>query len=186
MAARSEADPLLLERARGIRLLVLDVDGVLTDGRLYFDRHGDEMKVFHTRDGLGMKAVQRHGIELALITARESSMVRDRAAQLGIQHVYQGREDKWDACRELLAATGIKEREMCYAGDDLLDLAVLRRAGLSVAPADAHPAVRERVDWVTSLGGGRGAVREICDLLLAAHGAMQALIDEALAGNAEG
>ncbi|MDX1380009.1 MAG: phenylphosphate carboxylase subunit delta, partial [Xanthomonadales bacterium] len=90
----ADIDPLLLERAHGIRLLVLDVDGVLTDGRLYFDSHGSEMKAFHTRDGLGMKAVQEHGIALALITARESSMVRDRAAQLGVEHVYQGREDK--------------------------------------------------------------------------------------------
>lgn len=162
--------PELLERAARIRLLALDVDGVLTDGRLYFDQKGNELKAFFTRDGLGMKALQRYGIQVALITGRQSRMVADRAAQLDIAHVYQGRDDKLNALRELVSDSGVEEAAICYAGDDLIDLPVLERVGLSVAPADAAPQVRERVHWVTSAGGGRGAVREICDLILAAQG----------------
>ena len=166
---RSGYDPLLLERARRIRLLALDVDGVLTDGRIYFDDRGGEIKAFSTRDGLGMRLLADHGVTLALITARQSEIVARRAANLGIEHVYQGRNNKLDAFNHLLAETGLDEAQACYAGDDWLDIPVLDRAGLSVAVADADPVVRGRVHWVTTRPGGHGAVREICDLLLAAQ-----------------
>lgn len=170
--------PELRERAAAIEMLVLDVDGVLTDGRLYYDQHGNEMKAFCTRDGLGIKALQHFGITLALITGRQSQIVANRAAELGIKHVHQGRDDKLNALRELMSETGMDERTICYAGDDWIDLPVLERVRLSVAPADAAPLVRERVHWVTPAGGGQGAVREICDFILAAKGLEERLHKE--------
>jgi len=173
----SGTDPLLIERAARVRMLVLDVDGVLTDGRLYFDNQGNEMKAFCTRDGLGMKALQRQGTLLALITGRRSKIVENRAAQLGVDHVYQGRDDKLNAFNELLSETGMDEEQVCYAGDDWIDIPVLDRVGLSVTVPDADPVVRGRVHWITSRGGGHGAVREICDLILAARGLDRLVLD---------
>jgi len=177
----SAYDALLLERAAGIRALVLDVDGVLTDGQLYFDNQGNEMKAFSTRDGLGMRALQQQGLLLALITGRQSQIVAHRAASLGIQHVYQGRNDKLNAFHELLAATGIRAAETCYAGDDWVDIPVLDRVGLAVTVADADAVVKNHAHWVTERPGGRGAVREICDLILAARGLDQQVLDGILA-----
>jgi len=174
-------DPLLLERAARIRALVLDVDGVLTDGQLYFDNQGNEMKAFSTRDGLGMRAVQQCGMVLALITGRQSQIVAHRAANLGIEHVYQGRNDKLNAFHDLLAETGFEASEVCYAGDDWVDIPVLDRVGLAVTVADADAVIKSRVHWVTSKPGGRGAVREICDLILAARGLDQQVLDGILA-----
>lgn len=161
-------------------MLVLDVDGVLTDGSLYFDNMGNEMKVFSTRDGLGLRCLQLCGIEVALITGRQSEIVDLRAAQLGIRHVYQGRRDKLNALIQLLEKTGIDEQQVCYAGDDWIDLPVLERVGLAVTVADADKIVKDRVHWVTSGRGGKGAVREICDLILAAQGLDQKVFDEIL------
>jgi len=177
---KSGFDPLLLEKAAQIQLLVLDVDGVLTDGSLYFDNDGNEMKAFSTRDGLGMRLLQRHGIELALITGRKSDIVARRAEQLGIRHVYQGRNDKLQAFTELLDTTGFEERAVCFAGDDWIDLPVLERVGLAVTVADADQVVQSRVHWVTSRNGGKGAVREICNLILAAQGLDGRALDEIL------
>ncbi|MDX1556066.1 MAG: 3-deoxy-manno-octulosonate-8-phosphatase KdsC [Xanthomonadales bacterium] len=168
------------ERAARIRLLALDVDGVLTDGRLWFDQTGNELKAFYTRDGLGLKALLRFGVAVALITGRTSRMVDDRAAQLGIQHVYQGRDDKLNALEELMSETGVEAGDICYVGDDWIDLPVLERVGLSVSPSDAAPLVRERVHWVTAAKGGLGAVREVCDFILAAQGHDQQLMRELL------
>lgn len=165
----SDFDPLLLERAAKIRLLALDVDGILTDGRLYFDNTGNEMKAFSTRDGLGMRLLADQGIDLALITARSSEIVKTRAANLGITRIYQGSAHKLDAFHDLLSATGLDAEQVCYAGDDWLDLPILDRAGLSVTVADGDPVVKQRVHWVTTRPGGHGAVREICDLILAAQ-----------------
>jgi 3-deoxy-D-manno-octulosonate 8-phosphate phosphatase (KDO 8-P phosphatase) len=170
--------PGLLEKAARVRLLVLDVDGVLTDGNLYFDNNGNELKAFSTRDGFGIRCLQRHGIESALITGRQSKIVEDRARQLGIRNVYQGRNDKLAAFAELLEATGIEAGRVCYAGDDWLDLPVLERVGLSVTVADADTVVKSRVHWVTSRAGGHGAVREICDLIMAAGGLDKLVFDE--------
>jgi 3-deoxy-D-manno-octulosonate 8-phosphate phosphatase (KDO 8-P phosphatase) len=173
-------DPLLRERAAKIRLLALDVDGVLTDGKIYFDTAGNELKAFYTPDGLGLKALQRAGIELAVITGRSSPMVSQRAGQLQIEHVYQGQDDKLAAYMDLLAKTGVEEDEVCYAGDDWIDLPVLLRVGLAVAVPDADREVRNRVHWVTSRAGGAGAVREICDLILDAQGHTQRLLRKVL------
>jgi len=166
----SEFDDLLIERASRIQMLVLDVDGVLTDGRLYFDNQGNEMKAFCTRDGLGIRALLNCGIVLGIITGRTSEIVAHRAAQLGIQHVYQGRADKMNAFNELLSDTGMDEQDTCYAGDDWIDIPVLDRVGLSVTVPEADTLVQSRAHWVTSRPGGNGAVREICDLILGARG----------------
>jgi 3-deoxy-D-manno-octulosonate 8-phosphate phosphatase (KDO 8-P phosphatase) len=170
-------DPLLVERAARIRALVLDVDGVLTDGRLYFDNQGNELKAFSTRDGLGMRALQSQGTLLALITGRQSEIVSRRAANLGIEHVYQGRHDKLDALNELLAATGVEEQQVCYAGDDWIDIPVLNRVGLAVTVPDADSVVKSHAHWITPRAGGRGAVRDICDLILAARGLDRVVLD---------
>jgi len=171
-------DPLLLERAARIQLLALDVDGVLTDGRLHYDSAGNETKSFSTRDGLGMRLLALNGVELALITARSSGIVSRRAAELGIEHLYQDSIKKLDAFHELLAKTGLDAEQVCYVGDDWLDIPVLDRAGLAVTVADGDPVVKKRVHFVTERPGGHGAVREICDLILAARG----LDDAALQG----
>ena len=177
----STMDPALRERAEKIRMLVLDVDGVLTDGRLYFDNAGNEMKAFNTRDGLGIRALQRCGIEIAVITGRKSKIVSQRMAQLDVQHVYQGRVDKLNAFTHLLEATSFDAEQVCYAGDDWIDLPVLLRAGLAVSVADADELVKERVHWVTQRNGGEGAVREICNLILAAQGKDKIILDKILA-----
>jgi 3-deoxy-D-manno-octulosonate 8-phosphate phosphatase (KDO 8-P phosphatase) len=169
-------DSLLIEKAGRIRMLVLDVDGVLTDGRLYFDNQGNEMKAFCTRDGLGMRALLNCGIVLAFITGRQSEIVTHRAAQLGVKYVYQGRIDKLNAFNELLSDTGMEEENICYAGDDWIDIPVLDRVGLSVTVPDADILVKNRVHWVTSRHGGNGAVREICDLILGARGLDQQVL----------
>jgi 3-deoxy-D-manno-octulosonate 8-phosphate phosphatase (KDO 8-P phosphatase) len=175
---KNDFDPLLLERAALVRMLVLDVDGVLTDGSLYFDNNGKEMKAFSARDGVGLRCLQACGIELALITGRRSEIVSSRADQLGIRHVYQGCKDKLDAFNHLLEKTGIEKQQVCYAGDDWIDLPVLDQVGLAVTVIDADKIVRNRVHWVTSRGGGKGAVREICNLILAAQGLDQKVFDE--------
>ena len=174
-------DAALQERASKIRMLVLDVDGVLTDGKLFFDHAGNEMKAFHTRDGLGMKALQRSGIEVAVITGRKSEAVAHRMAQLGIEHVYQGREDKLNAFLHLLNATGLDPHQVCFAGDDWIDLPVLLRAGLAVSVADAEERVRESAHYITSRNGGDGAVREICNMILSAQGKDKDILDQILA-----
>ena len=174
-------DAALKERASKICMLILDVDGVLTDGKLYFDHAGNEMKAFNTRDGMGMKALQKVGIEVAVITGRKSEAVAQRMAQLGIQHVYQGREDKLDAFLDLLEKTGLDAQQTCFAGDDWIDLPVLMRVGLAVSVADAEERVKQQAHWITSRNGGDGAVREICNLILSAQEKEQIILDEILA-----
>jgi len=174
-------DAALRERASKIRMLILDVDGVLTDGKLYFDHAGNEMKAFNTRDGMGMKALQKVGIEVAVITGRKSEAVTQRMAQLGIKHVYQGREDKLDAFLDLLKITGLDAQQTCFAGDDWIDLPVLLRTGLAVSVADAEDRVKQQAHWITRRNGGDGAVREICNLILAAQEKDRIILDEILA-----
>jgi 3-deoxy-D-manno-octulosonate 8-phosphate phosphatase (KDO 8-P phosphatase) len=160
----------VLERARRIRLLVLDVDGVLTDGRLHISAAGEEIKVFHVRDGSGLVAVQRAGITVAIISGRDSAAVTRRAAELGIRHLRQGVSDKGAELERLLAELGVAAQDTACVGDDTPDLPMLQRAGLAVAVADAHPALRESAHWTTTSNGGQGAVREVCDLLLSTRG----------------
>jgi len=159
----------VLERARRIRLLVLDVDGVLTDGRLYLSASGEEFKVFHVRDGSGIVAVRRAGIEVAIISGRDCGAVVRRAAELGIRHVHQGVADKGAELDALLGGLGIAAEETACVGDDTPDAPLLQRAGLAIGVADAHPALLAAAHWVTQAKGGRGAVREACDLLLSAR-----------------
>jgi 3-deoxy-D-manno-octulosonate 8-phosphate phosphatase (KDO 8-P phosphatase) len=159
----------LLERARRIRLLVLDVDGVLTDGRIYMSPAGEELKVFHVRDGSGLVALQRAGVAVAIISGRESEAVSRRATELGIRHVRQGVADKATELAALLRELGVAPAETACVGDDTPDLPMLQAAGLAVAVADAHAALGPVVHWVTSAPGGVGAVREVCDLLISAR-----------------
>ena len=176
----TEFDPMLLERASRIKLLALDVDGVLSDGKIYFDSAGNELKSFYTRDGLGMRALLRCGIRLAIITGRESSIVTQRASQLGIEFVYQGSVDKLTAYMDLLEKSGVGEDQVCYAGDDWIDLPVLQRVGLAVTVPAADRVVKDQVHMVTDSEGGEGAVREICNLILKAQGLDQPLLQEIL------
>ena len=158
----------MLKRAASIRLLVLDVDGVLTDGRLYLTEDGSEFKAFHVRDGLGVERLQDSGIRVALVTGRQSRLVARRADELGITEVRQGCSDKAAALRELCESMGIDLAFAAHMGDDLPDLPPMQLAGLGIAVADAHPQVIAAADWVTRRGGGQGAVREMCDLILQA------------------
>jgi 3-deoxy-D-manno-octulosonate 8-phosphate phosphatase (KDO 8-P phosphatase) len=158
----------VLERARRIRLLVLDVDGVLTDGRLFISPAGEEFKAFHVRDGSGLVALQRAGVTVAIISGRDSAAVNRRAAELGIRHTRQGVADKGAELATLLHELGIAASETACVGDDTPDLPMLRAAGLAVAVADAHPAAKDEAHWITPSPGGHGAVREVCDLLLSA------------------
>ena len=157
------------ERASRIRLAVFDVDGVLTDGRLIYSDDGRELKAFHVRDGLGLKRLIANGIEVAIITSRMSHMVTERTAELGIAHVYQGQQDKLACFEQLIHALKLEPDQTSYCGDDLPDLRVMAHVGLSIAVANAHPSVLDRAHWHTRLNGGEGAVREVCDLLLAAQ-----------------
>lgn len=155
--------------AARVRLLVLDVDGVLTDGQLHFDAEGREFKTFHVRDGYGIRQVMAAGIAVAVISGRASQATAARLAELGVMHAHLGCDDKAAALASLLATLGIPEDDMACVGDDVPDLPVMARAGLSVAVADAHPRVLAIAHWRTALPGGRGAVREVCDLLLDAR-----------------
>lgn len=153
-------------RLAGIRLLLLDVDGVMTDGRIIYDDRGGETKAFDVKDGHGIKLLQRAGIRVGIITGRQSPVVDRRAAELGIDLVYQGAKDKLVPFREVLHKTGLDCAAVAYVGDDLVDLPILRQVGFAATVADAHDEVRPHVHYVTTRPGGHGAVREICDLLL--------------------
>lgn len=155
--------------AAQIRLLVLDVDGVLTDGRLYYDANGHETKSFHVRDGYGIQRVLAAGLLVAVISGRSSGAAAARLAELRVPHVFLGRNDKLRVLAELLAELGVPMASVACIGDDVTDLPIMRAAGLGITVADAHPDVLVAADWITGAVGGQGAVREVCDLLLAAR-----------------
>lgn len=154
--------------AAPIRLIISDVDGVMTDGRIIYDNSGVETKCFHVRDGLGIKLWQRAGYHFAIITSRTSDVVRLRAAELGISTVRQGVSDKWTAAVEILATLGVTPEQTCYVGDDLPDLSVMRRVALPVSVGDGAEDVRQAAQWTTRLDGGHGAIREVIERLLKA------------------
>jgi 3-deoxy-D-manno-octulosonate 8-phosphate phosphatase (KDO 8-P phosphatase) len=154
-------------RARRTRLLVLDVDGVLTDAGMYYSESGDEWKKFNTRDGHGIATALAAGIAVAIVTREQSAIVTRRAAKLGIEIVHQGVLDKLPVVQRIAQERGVSGEETCYIGDDLGDLQSMRWVGLAVAVADAVPQIRQAAHFVTRLGGGQGAVREVCDLILA-------------------
>ncbi len=167
----------IIEKAREVRLVIFDVDGVLTDGSLFFGDDGQEYKAFHSRDGHGMKMLQKSGVPIGIITGRTSKVVEHRMNNLGIEHVYQGKLDKLPAFEELCAKLGVTPEQVAYVGDDVVDLPILRRVGLAVAVQDAHPLVKQHAHWTSEHGGGRGAARDLCELILSAQGNL----DDALA-----
>ena len=167
---RSAAWQAVLGRARQVRLLLLDVDGVLTDGTITYGTDGLETKSFHTKDGLGLKLLQESGVAAGIITARASEAVLRRATELGFAHVIQGVTDKLSAFEGILRETGLRPPQAAYMGDDWMDLPLLNRVGFAAAPADGMAEVLQRVHYTAERPGGRGAVREVCDLILEAQG----------------
>ncbi len=167
----------VITRAKKIRLLILDVDGVLSDGKLYFSNNGDEIKAFNSLDGHGIKMLQNSGVSVAIITGRTSKIVEKRAENLGIKHLIQGREDKLNAMHELLANKNLHNEEIAHMGDDYPDLPLIRRVGLGLTTANAHWVIKQHSHWQSQYNGGEGAVREACDLIMCA----QDSFDDALA-----
>jgi 3-deoxy-D-manno-octulosonate 8-phosphate phosphatase (KDO 8-P phosphatase) len=177
----SEVSSATLERARRVRLMIFDVDGVLTDGRLWYGPAGEALKAFHTLDGHGIKMLAQSGVAPAILSGRRSQAVAQRAVELGIGHVLQGIEDKRSAYAALLAQLGVQAEETGYVGDDVVDLPVLLRCGFACAPREAPQAVRQRVHYVCESPAGAGAVREICELLMHAQGSLEAALARYLA-----
>jgi len=163
----------ILERAKNIKLIAFDVDGVLTDGSLFYGEQGEEYKAFHSKDGLGMKLLMRTGVQIGIITARESQLVRHRMESLGIEHLYQGRLDKLNAFDDLLKKLGLSYEQTSFVGDDVVDLPVMNKVGLSITVSDAHPMVIEQAHWQTPAAGGRGAARQACELIMQAQGTLE-------------
>ena len=170
-------DRRLQEKAKAIRLIVMDVDGVLTDGRIFYSAEGVESEAFFVRDGFGLRMAQQAGLLAAIVTGRASGAVAHRARELGITEIHQGALNKLDVYEMLLQRYGLTDEAVAYVGDDLNDLPVLGRAGLSAAPADADPEVRTRVAFVTTQAGGRGAIREVIDLILKAQGRWEEFVE---------
>ncbi|MDR0806556.1 MAG: 3-deoxy-manno-octulosonate-8-phosphatase KdsC [Enterobacteriaceae bacterium] len=159
----------IFQRAANIRLLICDVDGVLSDGLIYMGNQGEELKSFNVRDGYGIRCLITSGIEVAIITGRSARLVEDRAKTLGISHLYQGQSDKLIAFSKIISDLSLSPEQVAYIGDDLIDLPVMQKVGLAVAVADAHPLLIPKAHYVTQIAGGRGAVRELCDLILQAQ-----------------
>jgi len=178
MKATLMIEKTVLKKAKLIKLFVCDVDGILTDGKLYFSATGDTMKAYHVLDGLGLKLLKTHGVEVAIITSRQSEMVATRMEQLGIEHVYQGQRNKTIAFDQLISKLHLDPIQVAYAGDDLPDLALIRRVGLGITIPNAHPIIQRYADWMTIKSGGDGAVREICDLILKAQGKEPAVLEQ--------
>lgn len=162
------------EKAARIRLVIFDVDGVLTDGSLYIGDDGQEYKAFNSKDGHGMVMLQHSGVQIGIITGRTSEVVRIRMESLGIAHVYQGKREKRPAYEEIKAASGLGDEVIAYVGDDVVDLPVMTRVGLAIAVQDAHPLTKRHAHWTTPSGGGRGAAREVCELIMEAQGTLDA------------
>jgi len=169
-----------IEKAKDIKLIILDVDGVLTDGSLYFDNTGGEYKAFNSKDGHGIRLLLENNIEVALITGRTSELLKHRAANLKLNPdlIYQGYRNKLIAYADLLKKTDYKKHQIAYVGDDVIDLPIMSQVGFSIAVNDANWFVKENCDWVTDLAGGKGAVREVCEFLLDAQGKLDKLYND--------
>ncbi|MFI3245754.1 MAG: 3-deoxy-manno-octulosonate-8-phosphatase KdsC [Ferrimonas sp.] len=165
-------DASVMARAAQIKLLMCDIDGVFSDGRIYLGNQGEELKAFHTRDGFGIKAARQAGIEIAVITGRSSQIVQQRMTALGVKYIIQGCADKHAAYVQIRQQLALDAEHCAYIGDDLVDLPVMQQVGLSVAVQDAHPALLPHAHYQTQIRGGHGAVRELCDLLLQAQGTL--------------
>jgi 3-deoxy-D-manno-octulosonate 8-phosphate phosphatase (KDO 8-P phosphatase) len=172
--------PDALERARRIRLMIFDVDGVLTDGRLWYGSDGRELKAFHSFDGLGVKLLAQNGVRCAILSGRDSPAVASRAKELGIEHVMQGIDDKRKGFRRLLARAKLKAAATGYMGDDLVDIPVLTRCGFACAPHEAPEAVRRSAHYIASSAAGAGAVRDVCEFILRAQGKLEGALREFL------
>ncbi len=164
-----------LKTAKDIKLVVFDVDGVLTDGKLFLGENGNEYKAFHVQDGLGLVLLLQNGFEVAVITARTSNIVAERMQALGIKYLYQGQNNKEAALDKLIKTLNIQKQEVAYIGDDLIDLPAMKLAGLAVAVNNAHDYVKEYADFVTEKNGGEGAAREVCELILEAAGKLETI-----------
>jgi 3-deoxy-D-manno-octulosonate 8-phosphate phosphatase (KDO 8-P phosphatase) len=168
----------VLARASAVKLVIFDVDGVLTDGGLYLGDDGREYKVFHSRDGHGMKMLQHTGVRIGIITGRTSQAVSHRMESLGITDVYQGQEIKLPAYEHLLEKLRFQSHEIAYVGDDVMDLAIMQRVGLAITVQDAHPLVKQHAHWITPNVGGRGAARDVCELIMEAQGTFEAQLEK--------
>ena len=160
-----------------LKLLVMDVDGVLSDGQIYFANSGEEIKAFNTQDGLGIKLLQKQGIESAIITGRQSEIVANRAENLGIDHVIQGCDTKLQALNTLKSSLGLEYHEIAYIGDDLPDLPAIRAVGLGMTVNNANPHIKDHATWCSTHAGGHGAVREACDFILEQRGVLQSVVE---------
>lgn len=174
-------DAQTMARAARVRLMIFDVDGILTDGSLHYGPEGELIKTFNVLDGHGIKLLQQSGVDTAIISARQSPIVAKRAADLGIRHLYQGVHDKRTAFAQLLAATDTSTDACGFVGDDVIDLPILLQVGFAASVPNGHPEVRARVHYVTQASGGRGAARELCDLILRAQGNYETAIAPYLA-----
>ena len=166
----------IIEAAKNIKLVLLDVDGVLTDGRLYYGNSGEELKAFDIQDGLGIKLLQKGGVKVGIITGRRSALLQRRAEELAISPLVQGREDKWLALNEMMVDLGVSLEEIAFVGDDLPDLAVIKRVGLGITPANGSHIVASQADWQTKNSGGDGAVREVAELVLSAQDKLESIL----------
>jgi 3-deoxy-D-manno-octulosonate 8-phosphate phosphatase (KDO 8-P phosphatase) len=165
-------------KAEKIKLIIFDVDGVLTDGSLFYGDDGQEYKAFQSRDGHGMKMLQKSGVDIAFITGRTSEVVKHRAKNLGIDHVYQGQLQKLPAFKTLLEQLKISPEEVAYVGDDVVDLPVMIRVGLAITVSDGHDLAKKHAHWITQNRGGHGAAREICEFIMQSQGTWDSLIQE--------
>ena len=170
----------ILAKAAQIKLVVFDVDGVLTDGSLFIGDDGEEYKAFHSKDGFGMKLLQNSGVEIGIITARTSNVVRHRMESLNIQHIYQGQLEKLPALEKMVKRVGVKFEETAYVGDDVIDLPAMRKVGLAISVQDAHPLAKQHSHWQTPRVGGRGAARDVCELIMEAQNTLQTQFDKYL------
>lgn len=167
----------ILERTKDIKLVIFDVDGVLTDGSIIIGDDGEEYKAFHSRDGHGMKLLQYTGVEIGIITGRTSKVVEYRMNSLGINHLYQGQKVKLPAFEDLIDRLGLKAEQCAYVGDDWVDLAVMNRVGLAIAVQDADAIVKKHAHWITPANGGKGAAREVCELIMEGQGTLKDQIE---------
>ncbi len=174
------ASPDALERARRVKLMMFDVDGVLTDGNLWYTPAGEELKSFHSLDGLGLKLLAESGVRIALLSGRSSAAVAIRAAELGVEHVLQGSQDKRESYERFLGATGLEQREIGYMGDDLVDVPVMLRCGFACTVPGAPEDVRKRAHYVCATPAGAGSAREVCEYVMRAQGSLRRVLDRYL------
>lgn len=173
----------ILEKAAKIKLVIFDVDGVLTTGALYIGDDAQEYKAFNSKDGHGLRMLQDGGVDVAILTGRTSNVVAHRASDLGISRVYQGKRQKLPAYEELVAETGLSHEEIAYVGDDVVDLPVMTRVGLAICVQDGHPFVKKHAHWITEHNGGCGAGRDVCELILEAQGKLESMLEAYIASD---